>query len=196
MIKYLMTQSLLSAYGWIFKIENGYDDFLKTLNRKSIPPNTAMLNGIHFENMITAYCEGVPLDESHKWAAGIRQIGDIVKHGAFQISLSKTNAIENTLFLLYGKLDALKAGTIYDIKFSEKYKQNKYMDSPQHSMYLELCPSAERFVYLVSDGAEVFTETYLRDDITPIQQEIKGFMRYIDEQGLTDTYCQLWQAKK
>jgi hypothetical protein len=195
MSKYLLTQSLLSSYDWIFKKEDGLDDFMKTLNREPVQPTYDMLNGNPFENMVTAYSQGADIDPSHKWARGVRQVGDIVKGGMFQISLSKTAVIRNVEFVLYGRLDVLKAGIIYDIKFSQRYEYGKFLDNPQHPMYLELCPNADKFTYLVSGGDEMFTETCRREDIEPISREIEGFMSYMDEQGLTDMYCRLWESK-
>lgn len=195
MNKFLITQSLLSAYNWIFKSENGYQEFISTLNRKPIQQNNNMLKGIRFENMVTAYCEGDEPEQGHEWANGIRHIGDILRGSSFQIALSKSIIIENVEFLLYGKIDALKAGTIYDIKFSDKYKLCKYLDSPQHPMYFEICPNANIFTYLVSNGTDVYKETYRKEDTASIVNEIQDFMVYLDRKNLVDTYCKLWKSK-
>ena len=32
--RFLITQSLLSSWLWSYKLENGYEDFLKTLRRE------------------------------------------------------------------------------------------------------------------------------------------------------------------
>ena len=64
--RFLITQSLLSSYGWIFKTDNGYEDFLKTLHRKKSRQTQAMLDGLQFENLVTAYCEGNPPEDGHK----------------------------------------------------------------------------------------------------------------------------------
>jgi hypothetical protein len=190
-----MTQSLLSSYDWIFKKEDGLDDFMKVLNREPVEQTVAMSNGNLFEKMVMDYCKGAAYNPAHIWAGGAKQIGDIVKGGTFQLGLSKNVVIRDINFVLFGYLDVLKAGVIYDIKFSGRYEYGHFIDSPQHPMYLELCPNADRFTYLVSDGDEVFTETYTREDTEPISREIEGFMDYLDEQGLTDTYYQKWESK-
>ena len=76
--------------------------------------------------------------------------------------LVEVNGME---FVLYGRLDTLKAGTIYDIKFSGSYDKGKYVDSTQHPTYMELIPEADQFTYVVSNGQNVWTETY-RDSFT------------------------------
>lgn len=195
MNKFLITQSLLSSWGWSFKLDNGFESFLKTLNREPIQKTQPMLDGIQFENMIAAYAEGAPLDESHKWAQGIKGVGDIVKNAALQVRLSKNVVIDNVEFVLYGILDGLECGTIYDIKFSKTYKHGKYLDSPQHPMYFEICPGANRFVYVISNGKDVFQEEYRKDNTEPIESEIRQFMKYLDEHNLTDIYCEKWRSK-
>ena len=193
--KFLITQSLLSSWNWAYKTEDGHEAFLDTLNRKPIQKTSAMLNGTHFENMVTAYCGGSEIITSHKWMQCVQDVGDIVKGGAFQVKLSKNMIINNVEFVLYGILDVLKRGKIYDIKFVEKYYRGKYLDSPQHPMYFELCPEADEFTYLISDGKDVFTESYFREDITPIGEEIKGFMKYLDDRKLVNLYCEKWESK-
>lgn len=193
--KFLITQTLLSSWNWIYKLEDGYEDFLKTLNKEAMQPNQAMLDGQQFENMVYAHCEGAVLDEAHKWAEGIKKVSEIVRNGAYQVKLSKPLIIDNIEFLLYGIFDVLKEGQIYDIKFSKTYSFGKYLDSPQHSMYFELCPEVNKFTYLISDGKELYKERYERYDTKPIELEIKQFMRFLEERNLVDTYCKKWQSK-
>jgi len=195
MNKFLITQSLLSSWNWAFKKDDGYSDFLKTLNREPIQWNNAMLDGQRFENLIQAYCEGAPLDPRHEWASGIQQTGDILQGAAFQVKLSRPLIIKNVEFVVYGILDALKCGIVYDMKFSKKYYHQKYLDSIQHPTYFYLCPQAKEFIYLSCDGKDVYKETYRPDDIEPIESEISRFMDYLDRHNLTDIYCEKWQSK-
>ena len=51
MPKIILTKSLISSYNYIFKRDDGWDDFLRTLNREKSPPTEAMLNGQQFENI-------------------------------------------------------------------------------------------------------------------------------------------------
>lgn len=193
--KYLITQSLLSAYRYIFEVEDGYEDFLKTLNREPIQPNMAMLNGQQFENLVSTYIEGIPMVSAHKWANGVQAVGDQLKGCAWQVKLSKTISLNGVEFVLYGILDALKAGVVYDVKFSQTYVLNKYLDSPQHPMYFALCPEAHEFKYLVSEGDYLYTETYRPDDCVKIEQLIIEFMRFLEIHNLIDIYFDKWQSQ-
>lgn len=193
--KFLMTQSLLGAWNYIYKTESGYEDFLTTLHRKPIKPTQAMLDGRQFESMVAAYCKGAEISEKHKWAKGIRGVGEIVKGSAFQVKLYKDMTINGVDFILYGILDNLKCGEIIDTKFSKTYKMNKYLDSPQHPMYFELCPEAHKFTYLISNGKDVLRETYLRENTEPISKEISMFMKFLDDNNLVNTYADLWRSK-
>ena len=193
--RFLLTQSLLSSWNWVFKVESGYEDFLKTLKRERTPPTKAMLDGIKFENLVAAYLDGAPLDEGHEWHKGITEVADTLKNSVLQVKLSKRITIDGVEFVLYGILDALKAGVVYDTKFSKTYKYGKYLDSPQHPMYLELCPEASEFTYIISNGKDVYMETYGRQDTPPIKDEIHLFMKYLDEHRLTDLYCANWRSQ-
>lgn len=168
---------------------------MKTLNREPIAPNQAILDGRMFENMVYACAEGQPPQADHKWYKAVCEAAEIVKGGAFQVKLYKDITINNVDFLLYGILDVLKAGSIQDLKLSKSYHQSKYLDSPQHPMYFELCPEAREFIYVVSDGKDIYKERYLREDTDSIEKEIKMFMDFLDERNLVKVYCDKWKSK-
>ena len=96
--------------------------------------------------------------------------------------------------LLYGRIDFLKAGVVIDTKFSKSYERGKYIDSTQHPTYLRLIPEAESFMYLISNGTDVWTEIYRRDETADIEPVIVDFFRYLNEKNLMDTYKKYWVA--
>lgn len=191
----LVTQSLLSDFSWLFKKEDGYADFLRTLRREPKEQSKAMFAGIDFEDRVTAYAHGEPLDERHKLARVVREVGDECYNGQFQVRLSREIVVEGVTFLCYGVLDCLKAGEIIDIKFSKTYDVGKYLDSPQHPMYLYLCPEAHAFTYLVCDGESVYRERYTPDITDHISTYIRDFMRWLEQRDLIDMYAQHWAAR-
>ena len=197
-MSYLLTQSLLSAWQWAMKSEDGAEDFIKALHRERTPQTSAMLDGIKFEGMVTAACEGEVIDPEHKWATGVKSVANVVQGGVFQVKLSRNMLIDGVEFCLYGILDVLKAGHIYDIKKTvnaSHYRTNKYVNSPQHPMYFALCEEAKDFTYLISDGKELWRERYTPSITRPIKYDIKAFMAFLDKQGLVDTYCEYWKSK-
>lgn len=197
--KLLITQSLLGA--WLYQYqafdqESAHKDFLRVLRREKSKPTQAILDGIPFENMVTACCEGSPPPEGHKWSCAVRAIADRVKGAQFQVVAQRTAVVEDIPFLLYGRLDALKAGVIYDIKFSRGYQVGKYLDSPQHPMYFALVPEAQRFEYLVFTGSDVCVEKYDREDAPDIRSTIRDFMKYLEASKLDELYCQKWETRR
>lgn len=197
--KLLITQSLLGA--WLYQYqafdqESAHKDFLRVLRREKSKPTQAILDGIQFENMVTACCEGSPPPEDHKWGQAVRAIADRVQGAQFQVVAQRTAVVEDIPFLLYGRLDALKAGVIYDIKFSRSYQVGKYLDSPQHPMYFALVPEAQRFEYLVFTGSDVCVEKYDREDTPDIRSTIRDFMKYLEASKLDKLYCQKWEARQ
>jgi len=195
MSKLLLTQSLLSDFAWVFRKDDGYADFLRTLRREPRATSKAMFAGIDFENRVTAYASGEKLDETHKLTKVAQEVGNECYMGQFQVRLSREIVVDGVTFLCYGVLDCLKAGEIFDIKFSKTYEVGKYLDSPQHPMYLYLCPEARAFTYLVSDGDWVYRERYTPDITEHISAYIRDFMRWLEQRGLIDTYAQHWTAR-
>lgn len=193
--KYLITQSLLSSWLYTYKMDNGYEDFLGALNRIRKPPTKAMLDGTKFEGMVNAVCNGHPLEQENDLYPVVMQTVEIVKGAQQQVKLSRDIVIDGVEFVLYGVLDFLKAGVIYDTKFSRTYHYGKYLDSPQHPMYFALVPEAKRFEYVICDGSWVYREAYEPDDVEPIETTIKQFMEFLDRQNLVDLYCEKWRSK-
>ena len=222
MDRYMITHSLLSSWLYAMK-ENPYEDatsernsyaeFMDTLKRKSTPTNEAMQNGIDFENFVTSIIEGertAPcefLDDElktalvlpreireHPWFSAASKVADSVRGGLLQCAAKREVIVRGQPILLYGRLDALKAGVIYDIKFSKVYDAGKYLGSTQHQMYMALVPEAYQFTYLISNGQLVWNETYLREDIPDILKTVIQFFDWLDRQGLGEIYRSHWRA--
>ena len=192
--KFLLTQSLLSS--WQYALKGGeWDDFLSTLRRERKPQSKAMLDGIRFENMVHAVSEGAEIGPDQEWYRPVVEICEIVTHGQYQVKASRPMAVDGVEFVCYGILDFLKAGVIYDTKFSRTYRVGKYLDSPQHPMYFYLCPEVRRFEYIISDGNYVYREAYLPEDTEPIEKTIRQFMAWLDKTNLVGLYCQNWRSK-
>jgi len=193
--RFLITQSLLSAWRWSLILETGYDDFLKTLRREPIQPNKAMLDGIRFENCLNAVLDGAEIEPTHEWYKPIMELYPTLYGAQQQASPSKDIVVDGISFVLYGKLDFLKAGVIYDTKYSKTYRVGKYIGSPQHPMYFALVPEAREFQYKICDGKYIYTETYRPDEVEPIERTIKNFMDFLDKMSLVDTFTAHWRSK-
>lgn len=198
-----ITQTLFSAWEWMYKTDDGEADFLRTLRRERGEQSPAMLAGIAFEN----WCYAAAQDWEHvaptvppEFMGGVSQIVPIITGGAFQVKVWKPVTIGGTDFLLYGILDALKCGTIYDIKYKNKSFNSLKLDgayrgSPQHPMYFRLVHQAEEFQYLVSDGADLYIETYRPEDVEPIDDEIQRFAEFLRREKLWDLYVEKWTVQ-
>lgn len=203
MASYLMTHSLLSS--WLYAMKdnpyedatterNSYDEFLKSLRREPTPTTEAMQKGIDFEDLVTAIVNG-NADTSDKWYEAAGKVAGIVKGGRLQYKVSKKIEVAGKEIVLYGRLDALKAGVVYDIKFSGSYDVGKYFDSTQHPTYLELIPEAKEFTYLVSNGTNVWPETYRREETQSIIPIIASFLDWLEVQGLMKIYEEKWVSR-
>lgn len=221
--QYLMTHSLMSSWLYAMKDNPNEDmttkrdplkEFVDTLRRKEMPPNAAMINGITFENLVTAILSGAQkfdysemnektgeirnyciTPSDHKWHDAASNVAQIVGGGVLQYRASKTIEVGGLKLLLYGRLDCLKSGEIYDIKFSKGYDRGRYIDSTQHPTYLELVPEAQGFTYIVSNGGEVWTERYRRDETVDIIPTISNFLDWMQTMGFLNSYKKNWKAK-
>lgn len=200
---YLMTHSLLSS--WLYAMKSSpyedltserdaYGDFLKTLRREPTETTQAMQNGIDFENMVTDIVNGVKVDSNEKWYDAACKVAKIVSGGQLQYKAKKQIVVFGIPILLYGRLDVLKAGEIIDIKFSSGYERGKYFDSTQHPVYLELIPEAYQFTYLITNGSDLWKETYRREETQSIIPTIEYFLAYLKESGLWEEYAKHWEA--
>lgn len=199
---YLLTHSLLSS--WLYAMKDnsyadatterdGFQEFLQALRREPGEQTAAMRNGIEFEDLVTDIVNG-EADTEHKWYEAASKVARTVKGGWLQYKAKKEITVSGEQILLYGRLDVLKAGEVIDIKFSQSYERGKYISSTQHPTYLELIPEAEKFTYLVSNGSEVWTETYRRDETPDITVVIASFLEYLKGNGLWDLYVKHWTA--
>ncbi len=198
--RYLMTHSLLGSWSYVYSCWEGKEDeamadFERTLRRERSEPSEAMLNGIEFEREVYKAAAGIERTEHKKWENGIQAVATVIKGAPVQVKLSRNIEVCGVNFLLYGVLDALKAGIIFDVKFSKSYDVGKYLDGTQHPTYLALVPEAYEFHYLVSNGDDVFTEVYRRKDVRPIEEIIPQFMTSIESMGFLPLYKEKWLAK-
>ena len=192
--KIRITQSLLSAYRYIYEMDSGWDSFLKTLNRIKEPPTQAMLNGVKFEGMINSTLDGFEPPRNHEWYDVVMKCAKGLKGSQQQVTVFRDITVDGQPILLHGVLDFLKAGRIYDTKFSTTYHRGKYLKSPQTPMYFRLVPEAYKFTYVVSDGKYVYTESYDPDEVEPIEHNIKAFLQFCKNNGLWDILSEKWKV--
>lgn len=194
--KLRVTQSLLSAYEWVFKKDDGYEDFLKTLRREKTPPTEAMLDGIRYENCLNSVLNGEQISEAHEWYAPITEMSKELWGASQQVTLFRDIEIDGQPMLLHGVLDYLREGHIWDCKFSKRYELNKYhwSKTPQTAMYFELVPEAKDFEYIISDGKYVYREYYPRDIVPPIEPRIRCFLAFLKQHDLYNIYIEKWRT--
>lgn len=224
MARYLITQSLLSSWNYTFDCFEGYEEeareeFMQTLRREKGEQSEAMLKGIVFENLCYSIANGsfhptteqsFPCNpnsgepmERQVYPFGYQgacKVAEFIKGAPVQVKAQREISINGMDFLVYGILDALKAGTIYDVKFKNKSfgsldLAGSYMDSPQHPAYFYIVPEASEFKYLVSDGSDIYTETYRREDTPFIGDIIGEFIDSLANWGLLELYKEKWLTK-
>lgn len=206
MARYLITQSLLSAWNYMYNCyegceENATASFLSSLRREETEQTEAMLNGIEFEQNVYAAAAEQVRPPHPKWESGISAVSELLKGAQFQVRVQREIKVAGMTFLVYGVLDALRAGTIFDVKFKSKSfgsldLAGDYLDSPQHPFYFYLVPEAREFLYLVSDGNDLYIERYTPDETPAAESLIIAFVEFLKSAGLMDEYKEHWRAKE
>ena len=180
MERYLITASLLNSWQYYFNSEYAtYESFLQTLKREWAETTEAQALGNEFE----------------EWA--IENYTPTL-NGCYQVKAYKS--YKN--YLLYGRIDCLKAGIIYDYKHTSKYEVGKFFNKPQTSMYLGIIPNANIFKYIIgTDKADkwneknLYTETYRRDEVRPIELIVNDFEEWLRAVNLYKVYKENWKCR-
>lgn len=206
MARYLITQSLLSAWNYVHYCREGQEEeamasFLSTLRREPVEQTEAMAHGIEFETAVYAEAAGQVRPPHPKWEHGICEVAAFLKDAQFQVRVQREISVGGMTFLVYGVLDALHAGVIYDVKFKAKSfgsldLAGEYFNSPQHPFYFFLVPEAHLFRYLVSDGTDLYLEQYTPEESEDAGELIHEFIQFLTASRLMDTYKQYWVARE
>lgn len=202
-MRYGITQSLLGSWLYTFDCMEGYEEeamasFLATLLKEKQEPTEAIINGCNFENEVYKVAHHKPREIHGKWENGIQAVAERIMDAPVQVHVWKEFTVDGTDFLLHGVLDALKAGHIYDVKFmnssmGSKEVYGKYLNSPQHPAYLFAMPEAIDFTYLLSDGDDLYTETYTREMTRYFPDIVHDFICWLKSAGLWETYKEHWE---
>lgn len=196
--KVRITKTLLDSWLWSYKRDDGWEDFLSTLNRDRKPPTKAMLDGTRFENCLNNVLNGEKIPQDHEWYKPIEEMSIELFHAQQQVVLFQECVVDDQQFLLHGVLDYLRAGRIWDCKFTKNYHLNKYYwdGTAQTSMYFALVPEAYDFTYIISDGKWVYRERYPREIVPPVENYIKYFMKFLKQHGLWEVYAEKWRVNE
>lgn len=193
MAKYYITPTLLNS--WQYNIKNGtLEDFMKVLNKEEFEPTESILKGFEYEKYMQENYEET-------------------KNGSYQVKVSK----EYGDYLLYGIIDCLKGGIIYDYKYTKNYEVGKFFNNHQTLMYLEMVPEAKKMVYLITNKFEkiehadinfkdiakveyevgdIFREEYTKDLFPEtIESVLHKFIEWLKAYNLYDLYTEKWKCK-
>lgn len=159
-------------------------DFLSYLNREEQEKTEAQLFGIDFEKKVHA--------------GEIPEFSSLVSSCCYQVGKGVKKEIKGINFYLYGIVDFIGGGKIYDIKTTQNYERGKYFKEYQHEFYLTLFPTANEMIYLIYDRKQdlYFKENYFKGQGENIENVIINFYNYILTNNLLETYKKNWEVKK
>lgn len=198
---YQITATLLNSWQRIFDVpkfvreseddEIAYEDkvadameaakaeFMSYLSGIEVPDTEAMRKGREYEADV--------------YAGKDPEFSPIVDGGEFQAEFSRRIEVNGMKIVLYGFLDCLKAGRIYDIKRVGRYSYPKYKTSHQHAMYFALVPNAIDFTYLVmDDSGKHHYERYEPCNCEDVTDVVARFLSWLEGNGAMDTFKANW----
>ena len=187
--KYLITASLLDS--WTKLLTTDYltmAKFMSVLRREQQPQSEQAKKGEEFETYMQNTCPET-------------------FNGQYQVKLSRVlKSSSNTQFLVYGRLDCLKAGKVYDYKFTQNYEVGKFAQNFQSQVYLYLVPEATEMVYIIginkpkilreneNDKYYIYHEEYSREDLKPLKNIIDEFEDWLKSMGLWEEFKKYWKS--
>ena len=94
MDRFLITQSLLSAWAYVFdcyesETEEALASFVQALKREPEEQTATMLDGIAFENEVYAAASGAPRNPHPKWESGIQKVANVIRGAQFQVKAKR-----------------------------------------------------------------------------------------------------------
>ncbi len=209
MPRYKITKSLIESWYyvqdcWEGQEESAMDSFLHALRCEeeelTEEQQKNIQNGFDFERMVTEMATGTFVQDGGTrpgWYFAASQFADLVRGAQFQVRIAKPITVRGIDFEIHGVLDALREGTIFDIKFKNKSfgsldLPGNYLDSAQHPFYFYLVPEARRFLYLVSDGSDIYIEQYTPEESRDAYDVIAEFVDFLQSSNLMETYKEHW----
>ena len=123
------------------------------------------------------------------------------KGGQQQVKVGKDIKVGDEEFYLFGYIDVLQPTTILDIKTCTKYKESKYRDSIQHSIY-QYCTGIKDFKYVVADYDRtaypencIIVDTSI-NELEDAERRIKGritnLVHFLKDNNLWDDYINIF----
>ena len=123
------------------------------------------------------------------------------KGGQQQVKVGKDIKVGDEEFYLFGYIDVLQPTTILDIKTCTKYKESKYRDSIQHSIY-QYCTGIKDFKYVVEDYNRtaypencIIVDTSI-NELADAERRIKGrisnLVHFLKDNNLWEDYINIF----
>lgn len=174
---HLITATILSSYKWMQTApvswkDRATTDFMAKLKREDkFEPTPEITRGINFERLICDRCNTMELEPfirnvrlqmeedlinvSDEYLQHLDKLAKFFynkcRGGEQQVKLTRDIEVEGEVFTLFGYADIVFPNKlILDIKTCTKYKEEKYTNSIQHSIY-QYCSGIKNFQYIIAD---------------------------------------------
>lgn len=203
---YLITPSILDSFRWLNVCppswrDRAYGSIVSTIRREPWKPSNSAKRGMKFEQ--TVYAKAYSINESGSEL--FRSVVEIVKGGAYQKVLKKNIEVQGLDVVLYGKADVLFNDKIIDIKTTEKFNKDNYLEGWQHRIYT-FVSDIKDFEYLIvlfepypsltiMDVMKVPYES-TGNELEEIKQETVKLFEWLKDERLFHDYEQIYSNNR
>ena len=151
----LITPSLLSGIEFLRDCPpnwkgSAFQSLKATLSRTYKEPTRQIKRGIDFENSLYEILSAIDPIDFKNYSEEYQQFLNKCSGGVFQKTTKRIIEIEETKYVLYGKIDVWFPDLIIDIKTTENFTgDDKYLKTSQHGIYC-FCENIPAFLYKVA----------------------------------------------
>lgn len=160
---YKVTPTLYNSWLRWYEGTDTTEKFLSFLRGEPFERTGSMQKGLDFEAAVRErqVCTKVAIE----WREGIYDsLALRILHHDYQQRVWKSINAHGYDVLLTGIVDWIDHREIVDLKWTSRYDWGKYLEGGIQHLIYPTCTDRRRFVYLVSDGEDVWEEPYYVSD--------------------------------
>ena len=194
---YSFYPTLLNAWAYYYN-EVGYEDqngewrhyvpdiesLLNIINRVPTKRTPAQIEGQRFED---AVLKRIPMPYGAEEAVILKAQSIIGRYGFADMRNLGTYQIDGDIVNIYGLIDWLGGGTVFDLKKIGRYKPGMFCQSHQiwYAVNLEQ-EGFRKMSYVINSDNDIYTEEYrLSDvDLTERINEVRGLISFVNDYAM------------
>jgi hypothetical protein len=186
-MNYSVYPTLLDAYAFHkkFPTEEKTAEFFDKLNRKPTQITPQIQKGIDFNNLVDSYINGKgvvpPTNKLEVIASDIARIISLDGPVEIQKYIEGTILVDGATVKLYGFVDYLTPGRIWELKTTAKYRPFFLSDRWQRFFYMYCLPRVPKFTFITTDFNKHYLCEFNSSDQDKLVEGLRDFIGFIEK---------------